>query len=59
MLGLTCMPPQREHEVALGSVSISQFHTSVSVERQVLGGHFQATACSETASPLTVEPDQE
>ena len=53
------MPPQREHEVALGSVSIFQFHTSVSVERQVLGGHFQATACSETASPLTVEPDQE
>lgn len=56
--GLTCMPPQWERVVALGSASISQFQTSVSVERQVLGGHFQATACSETASPLTVEPDQ-
>ena len=58
-LGLTCMPPQREHVVTLGSASISQFQTSVSAERQVLGGHFQATVCSETASPLKVEPAQE
>lgn len=56
--GLTCMPSQWEHCVAPASAAISQLQTGVSVEEQPLGGHSQATDCSETESPQMAVPEQ-
>lgn len=44
--------------MAPASAAISQPQTGVSVEEQSLGGHSQATDCSETESPRMAVPEQ-